>query len=385
MTDLYTYMSGKEKGLELLLREAVNIRGVTGDEQEVTKVAALFGDRLAKLGAEVRAIRQPGYGDLITATLGASRPTLLCVGHTDIIQGDWLKGVQWREDDGRIYGPGVLDMKGGLVILLLALEAFVHVEPQLLDKISVHIVLNPDEEQFSPASRDIITAEAKRAHGACVLEPARAGAYIIGRKGCGWFRLTAKGIASHAGEEPEKGANAIESLAHKLVQLRQLSDPQTGTTISAGVIRGGAAPNIVPDFAEAVIDVRILEPSAAATFQADLERVVSRPEVDGTHVSVEGHFVFPAWHPDDRSRSLFALVREVGQGLGLALAPALSGAGSDGNYIAEHVPTIDGMGAVGGRAHSPGEYIERASLMQRAMVLAGFIREWARRKGAGAT
>jgi glutamate carboxypeptidase len=274
-------------------------------------------------------------------------------------------------------------MKGGLVILAFALEAIVRAEPQLLDEISLRIVLNPDEEQFSPASRDIITAEAKRAHAACILEPAREGAYIIGRKACGWFRLTAKGIASHAGEEPEKGANAIESLAHKLVQLRQLNDPQTGTTISAGEIRGGTAPNVVPDFAEAVIDVRVLQPSAAVAFHADLERVLVRQEIDGTRVSGEGHFVFPPWQPDGRSRRLFALVREIGQGLGLTLAPAVSGAGSDGNYIARHIPTIDGTGAVGGGAHSPGEYIERASLVQRARVLANFIRKWARRKGAG--
>lgn len=371
-----SYLNQQPQRMVSFLRELVEIRGVTGETDLVTEVAHTCGRRLTDLGAEVRYTHLTGYGDLVEATLGTGPNTLLCVGHTDIINGDWVKSLPWRDDGTRLHGPGVLDMKSGLVILIFSLEAMLRQTPDIFRRMKVKIVLNPDEEDFSPASGQIIADAAKGADAACIFEPARNGACIVGRKGCGRFVLRAIGRAAHAGAEPEKGINAIEALAHKVVRLRQLSRPEAGITVSTGLISGGTAANVVPESAEATVDVRVSHPEQMQEIELAFQELTRPQEVAGATITVSGGFMFQPWPSDVRSQQLFELVAGAARDRGVTIHSTTTGAGSDGNNTSPHCPTIDGMGAVGAGVHSSEEYVETSSLVERAKIFSAFVAHW---------
>lgn len=295
-------------------------------------------------------------------------PRILLVGHLDTV---WPVGTLARfpfeVSDGRACGPGVFDMKAGVVQLLYALAA---IGP--LDGIAV--LLTTDEETGSPTARPLIEATAGGIEAALVLEPSADGALKTERKGVALYRIGVRGRAAHPGLDPEKGANAAIELAHQLLAAAALSQPEEGTGVTPTVVSAGSAANTVPAAASAHIDVRVRTTAEAERVDAALAAL--RPVVPGTSLTVERDVSIP---PLERqaSAALFERAQRLAGELGLAaLTEAAVGGGSDGNLLAGlGVPVLDGLGAVGGNAHAEGEYVEVEALAERAALVAALVRD----------
>jgi glutamate carboxypeptidase len=261
-----------------------------------------------------------------------------------------------------------VDMKGGLTAMLFAIRCLA--ERPLRG--SIRVVINSDEEPGSPTSRDLWPDLARGATAAFVLEPAQpTGALVLRRKGVGIFHLRVRGRAAHAGAEPEKGASAIRALARKCLDIEALGAPAVGTTANVGVIRGGTHPYVVPEAAEAAIDVRVQTPAERERTLTALRAIAAREDVPGTTATLTGQFHRPPLEPVPGTDRLTRIIEESGRELDMPVEWAVTGGASDGNNIAAAgIPTIDGMGPAGGGAHSPDEYMEIPSLFQKTALLA---------------
>ncbi|HKS68871.1 MAG TPA: M20/M25/M40 family metallo-hydrolase, partial [Ktedonobacterales bacterium] len=197
----------------------------------------------------------------------------------------------------------------------------------------------------------------------------------VARKGVGMYRLAVTGLSAHAGVEPKKGRSAIVELAHKVLAVTALNGQQPGLTLNVGVVHGGERPNVVPDAAEAHIDIRVTGPEQIEWVEGELRRIAEECSVAGTTCVLTGSFAHRPFQQSERSKRLFALAREEAATLGLSLRGEPTGGGSDGNTAAAlGVPTLDGLGPAGGQAHNPGEHIEIASVAPRIALLAGLLR-----------
>jgi glutamate carboxypeptidase len=295
------------------------------------------------------------------------------VGHFDTVYAaGTTRERPFRVEGPLAYGPGTVDMKGGLVIAIFALEALQEAGVAMPP---VTLIMNGDEEPGSPRSRGAILREAPGHDLALILEPGRPGpALTIARNGVGIFRMTVSGVEAHAGSEPEKGANAIVEAAHKAAALYALNDFAVGTTVNPGVIGGGTKPYVVPGSCELVTDIRVPKLSEQARVLEALDRITHEVHVPGTSTELAGGFHRPPMEPTERTHEYVCLLRSVARSVGYPLGTTSSGGASDGNLTASAgVPTIDGMGAQGGRSHSPEEYIEIESLTRKGAVLAGFL------------
>jgi glutamate carboxypeptidase len=270
-------------------------------------------------------------------------------------------------------------MKGGLAALLYALRAHHEARTRAWAETSVSVVFNADEERLSPTSREVIGAEARRAHSVGILEPARPGGeYVMARKGAGTFYLEVTGTAAHAGLQPELGASAIWDLAQKVAALHALTDLDRGTTVNVGTVRGGERPNVVADRAFAEIDLRAWSREDAEAAIATMREICARPHVRGTSARFWGEVSFPPWPPGlPGTARLLGIMTAVGRDLGVEVRAIKTGGGSDGNHTSAIAPTLDGMGPRGNRAHSAEEFIEVATLLERTKMLALFLDRWA--------
>jgi glutamate carboxypeptidase len=269
-------------------------------------------------------------------------------------------------------------MKGGLTALLYALRAHQEARTRTWTETNVSVVFNADEERLSPTSREVIGAEARRAHGVGILEPARPGGeYVIARKGAGKFFLDVTGKAAHAGNQPELGRSAVFAMAQKICDLHAMTDLSEGTTVNVGVVHGGERSNVVADHCAAEIDLRAWTPAAAARAIQRFHEITAHLHLNGTTARLTGDMNFPPW-PEGLpgTMALLALVQEAGRDLGLSLTGIRTGGGSDGNHASAVAPTLDGFGPQGSLAHAPEEYIEIPTLVERAKVTARFIELW---------
>jgi len=283
----------------------------------------------------------------------------------------------FRVEAGRAYGPGVLDMKGGIVSLLYALEALKSTGQASYEKMGMGIVLNSDEEVLSPTSREIIEAQARQAHTVCVFEPARSGGeYVIRRKGAGRYRLTVTGRAAHSGVQPEKGRSAIADLAHKIMALHRLTDLSAGTSVNVGVIQGGERFNVVAEKAWAEFDLRAPGLEEAKHMENRIREIALTPHIEDTTAELTGGLIFPPMEQTPQAKRLFEALQEAGRALNLDLRGIPTGGGSDGNYASQFAPTLDGMGPKGSEQHSDREFMEVASLTERSKVTALFLASW---------
>jgi len=297
-----------------------------------------------------------------------ARPRVLLIGHLDTV---WPLGTlaSWPFSvaDGRATGPGVFDMKAGVVQLLFALT-------RLESRDGVAVLLTTDEELGSPTAREVIEETAAGIEAALVLEPSAAGALKTERKGVALYRVSVTGRAAHAGLEPEKGANAAVELAHQVLEIAALAQPDAGTTVTPTLINAGTAVNTVPPLAVAHVDVRTR--TAAEASRIDTAMTALRPATDGTALEVERTIGVP---PLERraSEKLFSRVQHVAEELGMApLREASVGGGSDGNYLAAlGVEVLDGLGAVGGNAHAEGEYVDVAAMEERCGLVAALVED----------
>jgi len=381
MADLLARLDAwRDEQLDFLAR-LVNQDSGTDDRDDVNRLGDVLAAQLEALGFHVRRVPQTRFGDhLVAEKPGRGPKRFLLVGHFDtVFRAGTARVRPFRIADGRAYGPGVYDMKGGLAAGLYALRAHREAGTRAWDDVSLAVVFNADEERLSPTSRALIQAEAGRAHSVGILEPARPGGEcVMARKGAGTFTLEVTGQAAHAGLQPELGASAIADLAQKIVELHALTDLARGTTVNVGVIQGGERPNVVADRARAEIDLRVWTPEEGERMVALMQEIAQVPRVPGTQARLTGVIDFPPWPPGlPGTVRLVELLQAAGRDLGVEVRAIATGGGSDGNHTAHVAPTIDGLGPQGSRAHSDEEFILVPTLLERTKLLALFLDRWA--------
>ena len=362
-----------------LLERLVNTDTGSYDKPGIDQAILLIREHLDALAFNTQIIDFPDRGNhLLARKPGRSERVMMLLGHCDtVFPAGTAAERPFRIEGSRAHGPGVADMKGGLVVLIHALAAVKNTQPDVWDDLGFLVIINSDEELSSATSRGMIETEAKQAGAICVLEPARPGGeYVTQRKGHGYYTLRVTGKSAHAGSQPELGASAIHELCQMGTKIQALTDFATGLTLNIGVIRGGIRPNVVADFAEAEIDVRIRKIEDAELVEQALREIAANHRIPGTRAELRGMIDWPPMQQTAANLRLFELVQRAGSELGLELKHTSTGAASDGNYASQFAPTIDGMGPRGDGTHSPNEFIELPTLVERAKVLARFITLW---------
>lgn len=296
---------------------------------------------------------------------GGGEPRVLILGHHDTVHpAGTLAARPFAVKDGVATGPGVFDMKAGIVQAIHAVAA-------LADRSGVEILLSCDEEIGSRESRALIEERARACGSVLVLEPsADGGALKTGRKGTGTFEVRVRGRASHAGLEPEKGINSLVELANLIPQIVAIADPSRGTTVTPTVASAGTADNVVPENASCFVDVRVAVPEEKPRVEAAMAAL--RGSVPGTEIEVLGGIGRPPMH-ESAAAVLMGIAAQVAAEAGIEnLDGVVVGGGSDGNFTAAvGVQTLDGLGAVGGGAHSADEHVVVAEMPHRAALIAG--------------
>lgn len=369
---LAAYCAARRDWLIETTTALVGLESPTPDKAAVDRCGREAAGRAAALGAAVETLPSSATGDHLRAEFGSGAGQVLLLGHIDTV---WPLGqierMPLRREGSRLYGPGVFDMKAGIAIGMLAAEAVTRVGAGLGRR--VVLLLTADEERGSGASRALIEAEARRSDAVCVLEPALpGGALKTRRKGAGEFEVTARGVAAHAGLEPEKGVSAISELAAQIGALDALADPARGVTVNVGVIAGGTRSNVVAEQARAVVDVRASAVADARRLETAIRGL--RPRGRGASLAVSGGFNRPPLERTEGVARLYGMARGVARALGRDLQEGAAGGGSDGNYTAAlGVPTLDGLGAVGDGAHALHEHVDVDQLPWRAALVAGLL------------
>ena len=371
---MYDYIAHLPTMLRLLKR-LVEAESPSHNKAGVDNVGTLVSEECRRLGASVTLHPQTTVGDLVEARWGEGQDGILLLAHMDTVHPiGTLERMPFREDNGRILGPGVEDMKGGIVVGLTALTALAEMHQTPIRPVIA--LFTSDEEIGSPTSRPLIEALASQSALVLVLEPAMPdGAIKTWRKGVGDFVLTARGRAVHAGSDHQLGRNAIEELAHQIIVIQNMTNYHQGTTLNVGIIRGGTATNVVPEEAVAEVDLRVMKTGEAERIQAALHAL--KPFLDGTTIEVSGELNRPPMPFNEMMRATFEKARKIAAGIGMDLKASGTGGASDANFIAPlGIPVLDGLGAVGDGGHSEREFILKNSLPERAEFLATVLREW---------
>ncbi len=356
------------------LRTLVNIDSGSYTPDGVARVADELRTRFIASGAEVERIAGGDHGPhLVARWRGTGMGRVLLVGHMDTVFPDGeAQRRPFHIADGRAFGPGVMDMKSGLLTGLYAVRALAPETPWA----ELVFYCNSDEEIGSPSSHDLVERLAREADAALVLEPnSRVDKATIARKGVATYRIDVEGRSAHAGVEPHKGRNAIQELASRILAVQALNGTISGVTLNVGVVHGGERPNVVPDAAYALVDVRAADKEGMEAVERAMRVVMEAvPVVADTTARLSGGFMHGPFTQSVASQRLFALASEVAAELGYTLTGSPTGGGSDGNTTAAAgTPTLDGLGPAGGMAHNPGEYIEVDSIAPRVALLAGLI------------
>ncbi len=358
-----------------LLREFVECESPSHDKGLVDAFGARVAAEFERLGGKIEWISNRDAGNVLQVTFAgtAGKKPLLLLGHLDTVyeQGT-LRRMPCRVAGGKMYGPGVFDMKGGIVMMLLAIAALKNEHGELPRAVTV--LLNPDEEVGSRVSRKITENLAKKCSAVFVLEPSAGpkGACKTARKGVGDYRLRVSGISAHAGLDFQKGANAITELAYQLTKVAALTDLKRGTTLNPGIIRGGTRTNVVPDLAEAEFDIRVATHKEGQRIDRQVRAL--KPRDKRCKLEITGGVNRNPFERTPEVAALYGKARTLAGELGFKLEETAVGGGSDGNFTAGvGVPTLDGLGAVGDGAHALHEHIVLADIPRRAALLARLI------------
>ncbi|KAA3665301.1 MAG: M20 family peptidase, partial [Chloroflexi bacterium] len=338
------------------------------------RIQLLLQEMLEALSYEV--IHIPGQqtgGHLLAREIGGrDKPHQLLLGHCDTVWPPNTLETMPLEIDGNIMrGPGVYDMKAGLVQMLWALKTIR--ELGVKTAVSPVIFINSDEEIGSPESRTTIIELAQQVDRAFVIEPAIGpeGKLKTARKGVARFQIHITGKAAHAGNDPENGVSAILALSHIVQTLFALNDPEKGITVNVGVVKGGVQSNVVAPESEALVDVRAVKAADAARIEAEILQL--QPPMPGIKLEVTGGFNRPPMERTAGTEQLWQLAVEFGRALGIELAETIAGGGSDGNLTNQYTPTLDGLGAVGDGAHAPHEFINLDKMVERTALLVNLL------------
>jgi len=362
----------QEKWIHSRLRDLVLQESPSEDPASINAAGRLVEAWAKELGGKSRWHRQKNFGDVLELRFGSSRSTqkpVLLLGHLDTV---WslgtLKSMPWHEAQGKFFGPGVLDMKAGVVMALAA----VGVLRDLKLTRPVILLLNSDEEIGSTVSRPITERLAKESSAVFVLEPAQVLAYKTARKGVGHYTVRVTGVSAHAGVDFQRGHSAVLELAKLIQTISNFTDLKRGLTVNCGVIAGGTRSNVIASEAHAEVDVRIARASDAAL----VERLFRKLKVSDKACKLEitGGINRPPMERKAGTIALFKQAHKLAAQLGFDLDEAATGGGSDGNFTAAlGIPTLDGMGAVGEGAHAAHENIVVEHLIPRTALLAAMI------------
>lgn len=355
------------------LQELVEVESPSEDKAAVDRAGALVLEWAAELGATVKRHKQKGYGDVLELRFGRvqrGRGRVLLLGHLDTV---WsmgtLKTMPYIDcGDGKLCGPGVVDMKAGVVMALEAVAAL----QQLGAERAVTLLLNSEEEIGSPISRAITEKLALGCSAVFVLEPAQGLAYKTARKGVAHFALRVEGVASHAGVDFGTGHSAVLEMARLIEVVSGFTDLKKGRTVNVGVVHGGTRSNVVAAECTAEVDVRVVTARDAAAVEKLFAKLKTADKA--CRLTVSGGFNRPPMERKPGTVKLYRQARALAAQMGFVLDEASTGGGSDGNFTAAlGVPTLDGMGAVGGGAHAAHEHVVAAHLVQRTALLAAMI------------
>jgi len=376
MTDFTPWLSSTLSDYLRDLESLVNTDCGTHNKAGVDAVARIVRERLIAFGAEVVDFPQEEYGDMLYARWrGRGTARIVMIGHLDTVYSDGTAAqLPFHKLGARIKGPGSNDMKSGVLSGVYAARAIVQSGFDQFAEIG--LFCNSEEEIGSPVSRELYPDFVRGADAALVLEAAREnGAIVSARKGVGHYTITVRGKAAHAGVEPEKGANANLALAHHLIAFQALNGFRPGLTVNVGVVRGGTKSNVVADTATADVDVRIVRAADAAPLEQAMRDILARAIVPGTTAELSGYVANPPMEKTAATTRLVELAQRAARELGFEIEDVATGGASDGNYTASlGVPTLDGLGPVGGRGHNAvEEFVDANSIVPRTALLAKLI------------
>jgi glutamate carboxypeptidase len=375
MSDLVSFFKTMEPQLVQWLISLINTDTPSDQKPALDLLARRLAEQFREYGAKVQLVENREAGDHLIARLfpGAqSRKQILIIGHMDTV---WGMGESTRRpariEDGKVFGPGAFDMRGGIT-LMLALAYFLSLHQSQLSR-PVTLLLDSDEEVGSLTSRALIEEEAGKSEAVLVCEPCLpGGALKTFRKGVGDFVISAKGIAAHAGVDYEKGVSAIKEIAYQVLELDRLNDFEKGTTVNVGVIRGGSRSNVIADSAQIIVDLRI--PSIAEGERLAQHIFHLEPKLKGTHLEIMGGINRPPLERTDQIVQLFQRARALAAELGIELQEGSTGGGSDGCFTAAlGIPTLDGLGPDGAGPHALHEHVLIESLAPRAALLSQLV------------
>ncbi len=375
-TRLVEWLEANRQNMVEAAVELARHESPSSDRVALENLATLVRQRFQDAGATVESLTVGNSAPNLKLRFGTpavpGQRSVLVLGHYDTV---WplgtLETMPIRLEGSRLFGPGLYDMKAGLIIFEFALRAITALGQTPAQP--VHGLITCDEEIGSPSSRELIETEARNACYALVLEaPLADGRLKTTRKGVGAYVLEIQGRAAHAGVEPEKGVNAFLELAHQILAIYALACPEQGTTVNIGLIEGGLASNIIPPHATAKIDVRVSTAEEADRIDAAL-RALS-PVLPEAKLTVSGGLNRPPMVRTNAAGQLFERARTLGHLLGVSLGEGGTGGGSDGNFTAAlGIPTLDGLGCAGAGAHATHEQILVDSLPVHAALLALLI------------
>ncbi len=373
--DRLHYLEGKQEEMVQTIRELVEIESPSDNKPATDRIGSLLAEKFEALGGAAKLHHVRDFGDHVQINFSgrANAKPVLLLGHFDTVYPlGMLETMLCGIAGDRLHGPGVLDMKSGIALMLHAIEAL-HVWHDGLPR-PVTVFLVSDEEVGSASSRKITEALAKESAAVLVLEPAAGlrGAVKTARRGVGEYKLKVKGVAAHAGLDPGKGHSAILELARQVLTISKLNDLRRGLSVNAGVIRGGTRTNVIAAEASVDLDVRIKSAKQAA----GIDRKLRSLKPFDKHCTLEMAGAINRL-PMERTAGVAALyekAQEIAKHIDWKLQEAAVGGGSDGNFTAGMgIPTLDGMGGVGEGAHAVHEFIVIPELPRRALLLAGMI------------
>lgn len=371
--EITSYLERNRPEMIKVLQEVVELESPSQDKESVDKLVNYLAHMIGGPDIKTEILPQQEVGNCLRVEWGSGSEQILVLCHLDTV---WPLGEVSRRPvkiaDGKMYGPGVYDMKGGTIQAFFALRAL----RELGIKTDKRIVFlcNTDEEIGSQHSRAIIEAEALRSKCVLVPEPTVGpeGAVKIWRKGVANYNLTVTGRAAHAGTDHEKGANALHELAHQILKLEAMTDYKLGTTVNVGVAQGGSVSNVVPELATAEIDVRVKVMEEAHRIHKEI--LALTPALEGTSIRISGKINRPPLEETPANLALYAHASTLAKELGFELRASGVGGASDGNYTSSlGIPTLDGIGAVGDGAHALHEHVELDTLVPRAALMARLL------------
>ncbi len=363
------------------IRRWVELETHTPDADQLNKMMDMVTQEVEAFGATTeRFPGQNGRGDHLLATApwgDPEAPYILLLSHLDTVhpKGTIKDGLPFKIDGDKVYGPGIYDMKAGAYFAMQAVKSIAEEtrERGSPNSLPVRHLFTADEEVGSQTSRAIIQRLAENAKYVLVTEPARDGGQIVtARKGTARFTLKIEGRPAHSGSRHHDGRSAIKELAHQILLLEGLTDYDRKVTINVGQISGGTGTNVVPQFAQAEIDLRVPTQAAAEEFCAKILNLT--PKDPDCKLSITGGMNRPPFAKTPEIENLFQHARALASELGIDLQQQTAGGGSDGNFIADKVPTLDGLGADGEGAHTLNEHIYASALVPRMNLMKGLLK-----------